>query len=92
MTRPRLELQIAHSPVLRYGLAVLSVATALGAGLLLECYHFREAAFPLFLLANAITCWYAGVRPAILAVVFSGLAFDYFVTEVLYSFYVTGKR
>jgi PAS domain S-box-containing protein len=88
MTRPRLELQIAHSPVLRYGLAVLSVATALGTALLLERYHFREAAFPLFLLANAITCWYAGVRPAILAVVLSSLAFNYFFTEPLYSFYV----
>jgi PAS domain S-box-containing protein len=88
MTRPKLELQIAHSPVLRYGLAVLSVATALGAAFLLERYHFREAAFPLFLLANAITCWYAGVRPAILAVVFSSLAFNYFFTEPFYSFYV----
>jgi hypothetical protein len=47
MTRPNFDLQIAHSPVLRYGL---------------ERYHSREAAFPLFLLANAITCWYAGVR------------------------------
>jgi PAS domain S-box-containing protein len=88
MTRPRLELQIARSPVLRYGLAVLSVATALGAALLLEHYQFREAAFPLFLLAIAISCWYAGVRPAIVAVVFSSLTFNYFFTEPLYSFYV----
>ena len=88
MTRPKLELQTAHSPVLRYGLAVLSVATAMAAAFLLERYHFREATFPLFLLANAITCWYAGVWPAILAVVFSSLAFNYFFTEPLYSFYV----
>ncbi len=88
MTRPKLELQIAHSPVLRYGLAVLSVATALGTAFLLQHYHFSEAAFPLFLLAIAITCWYAGVRPAILTVVFSSLAFNYFFTEPLYTFYV----
>jgi PAS domain S-box-containing protein len=89
MTRPKLELQTVDSPVLRYGLAVLSVATALGTAWLLERYHFREAAFPLFLLAIAITCWYAGIRPAILAVVFSSLVFNYFFTEPLYSFYVS---
>jgi PAS domain S-box-containing protein len=89
MPRLKLELQTADSPVLRYGLAVLSVSTALGAALLLERFHFREAAFPLFLLAIAITCWYAGVRPAILAVVFSSLVFNYFFTEPLYSFYVS---
>jgi two-component system, OmpR family, sensor histidine kinase KdpD len=89
MTRPRLELQIAHSPALRYGLAVLSVTTALGAAFVLERYHFREAAFPLFLLSIATTCWYAGVQPAILAVAFSSLAFNYFFTEPLYSFYGT---
>jgi PAS domain S-box-containing protein len=89
MTRPKIESQTVPSPVLRYGLAVLSVATALGAGLLLEHYKFSEAAFPLFLLAIAITCWYAGVRPAVLAVVFSSSVFNYFFTEPLYSFYIT---
>jgi ABC-type Fe3+ transport system permease subunit len=58
MTRLGLELQIAHSPVLRYGLAVLSVATALGAALLLERYRFRGAEFLLVLFAIALTCWY----------------------------------
>ena len=36
MAQPNLELQIARSPVLRYGLAVLSVSVALGASLLVE--------------------------------------------------------
>jgi PAS domain S-box-containing protein len=89
MTRPKLELLTADSSVLRYGLAVLSVATALGAAFLLERFHFREAAFPLFLLAIAITSWYSGLRPAILTVVFSSLVFNYYFTEPLYSFYVT---
>ena len=48
-----------------------------------------EVEFPLFLLAIALTAWYAGVGPAILAVVFSSLVFNYFFTEPLYSFYVT---
>jgi K+-sensing histidine kinase KdpD len=77
------------SAVQRYGLAVLSVAAALGAALLLEHFHFQEVGFPLFLFAIALTVWYAGVGPAILAVVLSSLVFDYFFTEPVYSFYVT---
>jgi PAS domain S-box-containing protein len=75
--------------VQRYGLAVVSVATALGAALLLGRYHFREVEFPLFLFAIALTVWYAGVGPAILAVILSSLVFNYFFTEPIYSFYVT---
>jgi PAS domain S-box-containing protein len=75
--------------VQRYGLAVLSVATALGAALLLRRYHFREVEFPLFLFGIALTVWYAGVGPAILAVILSSLVFNYFFTEPIYSFYVT---
>src|ERR1700676_793729 len=89
MARSNLELQIARSPVLRYGLAVLSVAVALGGSLLLERFHFRNVADPLFLFAIAVAVWYAGIGPAILAVVLSGLADTYFFIEPLYSFYIT---
>jgi PAS domain S-box-containing protein len=89
MTRPNLELQIARSPVLRYGLAVLSVSVALGGSLLLERLHFRNVADPLFLFAIAIAVWYAGIGPAILAVVLSGLADTYFFIEPLYTLYIT---
>src|ERR1700687_4134936 len=75
--------------VQRYGLAVLSVATALGAALLLERYHFQEVEFPLFLFAIAFTVLYAGVGAAVLAVVLSSLVFNYFFTEPIYSFFVT---
>src|SRR6202045_4749283 len=89
MARWNLELQIARSPVLRYGLAVLSVSVALGASLLLERFHFRNVADPLFLFAIAIAVWYAGIGPAILAVVLSGLADTYFFIEPLYTLYIT---
>jgi PAS domain S-box-containing protein len=89
MARPNLELHIARSPVLRYGLAVLSVSVALGASLLLERFHFRNVADPLFLLAIAIAVWYAGTGPAILAVVLSGMADTYFFIEPIYSIYIT---
>jgi hypothetical protein len=74
LARSNLELQIARFPVLRYGLAVLSVSVALGGSLLLERFHFRNVADPLFLFAIAIAVWYAGIGPAILAVVLSGLS------------------
>jgi PAS domain S-box-containing protein len=89
MARSNLELQIGRSPVLRYGLAVLSVSVALGVSLLLEHFHFRNVADPLFLFAIAIAVWYAGMGPAILAVVLSGLADTYFFIEPLYTLYIT---
>src|SRR6202166_5373086 len=89
MARSNLELQIARSPVLRYGLAVLSISVALGVSLLLERFQFRNVADPLFLFAIAVTVWYAGIGPAILAVVLSGLANTFFFIEPLYSLYIT---
>jgi PAS domain S-box-containing protein len=75
-------------PLLRYGLAVGSVALALALALLLERSNFRGIEFPLFLFAIAVTVWYAGLWPGVLAVVLSSLAFNYFFTEPRYTFYV----
>jgi PAS domain S-box-containing protein len=76
-------------PLLAYALAVGTVLLALGLGLLLGVYNFRGAADPLFLFAIAITVWYAGPGPAILAVVLSSLADTYFFIPPIYSFYIT---
>src|SRR5580658_1230477 len=89
LATPNLQLQFARSPVLRYGLAVTSFAIVLGLALLAQRYGFHNVEVPLFLFAIAVTVWYAGAGPAILAVVLSSLAFDYFFTEPRYSFYVT---
>jgi PAS domain S-box-containing protein len=77
--------------ILRYGLAVVSVAIALGVALLLNRYNFRGLADPLFLLAIAITSWYAGLGPAIFTLVFSFLTFDYFFIDPAYSLYMTSE-
>jgi hypothetical protein len=61
------ELLKRPSPVQRHGLAVVSVAVALGAALLLNRYHVRDVGFPLFLFAIAVSAWYAGPAPGILA-------------------------
>ena len=92
MARPKLQSQFAHSPVLRYGLAATSSAIALGLALLTQRYGFHNVEVPLFLFSIAVTVWYAGIGPGILAVVLSSLAFDYFLTEPRKSFYVTSSE
>jgi PAS domain S-box-containing protein len=89
MAMPKLQLQFAHSPVLRYGLAVTSFVIALGLALLAQRHGFRNVEVPLFLFAVAVTAWFAGPRPVALAVGLSIAFFDYFFTEPRYSFYVT---
>jgi len=79
------------SAIQGYGLAVLSVSVARGGALPLERYSFRGVEFPLFLFAIAIMVWYAGPGPAVLAVVLSSLAFNYFFIEPFSSLYVAGS-
>jgi len=69
----------------RYGLAVLSVGVASAAALLLQHFHFRGAEVPLLLFGVAITSWYAGARPAVLAVVLSLMSVAYFFVSPIYS-------
>ncbi len=72
----------------RYGLAVVSVGVALATALLLQHFHFRDAEVPLLLFAVAITSWYGGPRPAVLAVILSSICFNYFFVRPLYTFYI----
>jgi PAS domain S-box-containing protein len=62
---------MSASPVLRqfarYGIAVLSVGIAVLLRLLLTDLVGRESPFLLCLIAVAVTAWYAGVGPALLA-------------------------
>jgi signal transduction histidine kinase len=71
-----------------YSFAVLSVAVALGAALLLDHLGFGDATVPLFICASAISSWYGGPGPAVLAVVLCSLAFDYFFVPPLYTLYI----
>ena len=89
MARPNFQLRFARSPGLRYGFAATSSGIALGFALLAQRYDFLNMEAPLFLLSIAVTVWYAGIGPAILAVILSSLAFDYFFTEPRYTFYIT---
>jgi PAS domain S-box-containing protein len=77
------------SSAVRYGLAILFIGLSLGLALLLQHFRFEQIEFPIFLIAIAITVWYVGTGPAILALVLASLAFNYYFTAPYYSFYVT---
>ncbi len=70
----RLTRRPAFAVVARYGLAVASVATALGATLILRHYNFPAHFISHFtLIAIAITFWSAGTGPGLLAYLLSSL-------------------
>ncbi len=80
------ESQLAR-PV-RYALAILSVGVALAAALLLQYFHFREAAIPLLLFAVAISSWYGGRGPAVLATILSTIGFYWYFIEPVRTIYI----
>jgi len=88
MARSNFQSRMARSKILRYGLAVASVAIALGLALLMQHYQFHDTEVPLFLFAIAMTAWYAGLGPTSLALVLSFLLFDFFFTDPRYTFYI----
>ena len=70
----RLTRRPAFAVVARYGLAVASVATALGTTLILRHYNFPAHFISHFtLIAIAITFWRAGTGPGLLAYLLSSL-------------------
>jgi len=89
MSRPSLQLRIAQSAPLGYGLAILSVAIASGFAFLAQTLHVHDVAVPICLIGIAVTAWYAGSGPTLLAVVISITFFDYFFVEPRYSLTTT---
>ena len=70
--------------ILRYGIAVLSVAIATGLGFFLLRYF--EVRLTPFLFAVAATVWYAGTGPGVLAIVLAVLSLNYFFLRPFLSF------
>jgi signal transduction histidine kinase len=71
-----------------YLLSTASVALALYCSIFLERIGLQAMEFPLFLFAVASSVWYPTVGPAIVALVLSTLAFNYYFTEPRYAFYI----
>jgi signal transduction histidine kinase len=91
LTRWNRQFQNIQSPVVRYGLAIVSVAAALGPSLALQYYRFRDVEVPVLALAIAVTTWYAGNGPAVVAILLSSLRFDYFFTEPYHSLEINSR-
>jgi PAS domain S-box-containing protein len=75
--------------ILRYGIAFLSVAIAIG----LDFFLLRqfEAILTPFLFAVAATVWYAGTWPSVLAIALSVLSLNYFFLRPGFSFSPTSS-
>jgi PAS domain S-box-containing protein len=67
-----------------YGIAVLSVAAAVIIGQA-PALHLQTAPVSLFLCAVMFSAWFGGIRPGLLAILLSVLAFDYYVLPPIYS-------
>jgi signal transduction histidine kinase len=85
------EFQRIHSPILRYGFAVVSVAVALGVAFAFQHYQFRDVELPVLTVSIGLTTWYAGAGPSVLAVLLSSACFDYLFTEPLYSLNISTR-
>jgi light-regulated signal transduction histidine kinase (bacteriophytochrome) len=81
-------MQSVRSGALRYGLAVGSVGVALSVAIFAHSQSVKNVEIPLLLVAIAGTVWYAGSLPGVLAVILSGLGFDYFFTAPLHTLYI----
>src|SRR6516225_3595219 len=91
LARWNLESQRIRSPILRYGLSVVSVAIGLGLALTLQYYEFRDVELPVLSLSIALTTWYAGICPSVLAIMLAMACFNYFFVEPIYTFYVSAS-
>ena len=78
-------LQLFERTIFRYGLAVGSVAAATALGFLAVRFDLHESVFTFFVLAVALTSWYAGVWPAIVAFGFGAIVFNFNFTPPLYT-------
>jgi PAS domain S-box-containing protein len=70
--------------ILRYGIAVVSVAIAIGLDFFL-LRHFEAILTP-FLFAVAATVWYAGTGPGMLSIILSVLSLNYLFLRPVFSF------
>ena len=77
--------------VLSYAVALLSVLVALIIARLLDTYLISAPA-SLFLCAIMFSAWYGGVRPGLLAVALSLLAFVYYFVTPIYSLYMPANE
>jgi signal transduction histidine kinase len=78
-----------------YFLAVISVAAALAVRLLLQSLGIvgaSEMRMTFFLYAIAVSSWYLGTWPGVVAAILSGLVYDYFLRDSHHSLRITPNQ
>ena len=80
------------SAILRYTVSVLSVAAAVVAGLLLDTQLNSAPFVSLFVCAIMFATWFGGIRPGLLSIALSILAFDYYFVPPTHSLLVDGEE
>jgi PAS domain S-box-containing protein len=78
----------SSSPFLRYGVAVVAVALALGLKLLIDPLIMQETPFLLVFAAVMISAWFGGLGPGLLATALAALITDYFFLYPINTFSV----
>lgn len=84
---------MAHSPgsfILRYSIAIISVALAIWARLLFDPVLGLQFPFTTVFLAVLATAWYGGFRPALAAVLLGAIGAKYFLISPRWSLELTG--
>src|ERR671920_77799 len=81
-----------HSLPLRYGVAVASVALALGLKLLLDPWITQQSPFLLLAGAVMVAAWFGGLGPGLLTTALGAITADYFFLSPVGSFtWLLGK-
>ncbi len=75
-----------RSPLLRYGVAMSTVAVAFGLKLLVDPLIVQETPFLFVFTAVMVSAWYGGLGPGLLATGLATLITDYFVLYPIGSF------
>ncbi|MBW4575950.1 MAG: PAS domain S-box protein [Aphanothece sp. CMT-3BRIN-NPC111] len=87
-------LRVKRSQILRYGVAVFTVAIALILKLLLKPWiGLEETPFLTFFVSIAIAAWYGGIGPGVMATVMSAWVCDYFflIPHYVFSLQTVGQ-
>ena len=74
------------SPFLRYGVAVIVIALALGVKLLLDPLIADQSPFLLFAAAVMVAAWFGGLGPGLLATALGAVVADYYFLAPIGSF------
>lgn len=91
MSKPRPLWWSKPPAILSYGIAVLSVAAATGAGLALDTVTQSSPIVSLFLCAIMFVAWFGGTGPGLFATAISIVTFDYYFVTPIHSFVLDVK-